>query len=90
MNKTELVAAVADRADLTKADAMRAIDAFTEVVAKSLKKKEKVTLVGFGTFTVRERKARTGMNPKTQAPVKIKASKTPAFKSGKALKDAIK
>ena len=90
MNKTELISAVAAKADLSKADAAKAVDAFFEVVGKSLKKKDKVSLVGFGTFLVRERAARVGRNPKTGAPLKIKASKTPAFKSGKALKDAIK
>ena len=90
MNKTELIAAVADKADLSKADAGRAIDSLFEVVGKALKKKDKVSLVGFGTFLVRERAARTGRNPKTGAPLKIKASKTPSFKAGKALKDAIK
>lgn len=90
MNKTELIAAVADKADLSKADAGRAIDSLIEVVGKALKKKDKVSLVGFGTFMVRERAARTGRNPKTGDTLKIKASKTPSFKAGKALKDAIK
>ncbi|PPE72181.1 integration host factor subunit alpha [Solimonas fluminis] len=90
MNKTDLINAVADKADLSKADAGRAIDSLFEVVAKALKKRDKVSLVGFGTFQVRERKARTGRNPKTGAPLKIKASKTPSFKAGKALKDAVK
>lgn len=90
MNKTDLINAVADKAEISKADAGRAIDSFFEVVGKALKKKDKVALVGFGTFLVRERAARTGRNPKTGAPLKIKASKTPAFKAGKALKDAIK
>ncbi|MES2490264.1 MAG: HU family DNA-binding protein [Pseudomonadota bacterium] len=90
MNKTELIAAVADKADISKADAARAIDSLFEVVGKALKKKDKVSLVGFGTFLVRERAARTGRNPKTGTPLKIKASKTPSFKAGKALKDAIK
>jgi DNA-binding protein HU-beta len=90
MNKTELIAAVADKADISKADAGKAIDSLFEVVGKALKKKDKVSLVGFGTFMVRERAARTGRNPKTGAPLKIKASKTPSFKAGKALKDAIK
>lgn len=90
MNKAELIASVADKADISKADAGAAIDALLEVVGKALKKKDKVSLVGFGTFMVRERAARTGRNPKTGAPLKIKASKTPSFKAGKALKDAIK
>lgn len=90
MNKTELISAVADKAEISKADAGRAIDAMFDVVGKALKKKDKVSLVGFGTFLVRERAARTGRNPKTGDALKIKASKTPAFKAGKALKDAIK
>jgi DNA-binding protein HU-beta len=90
MNKTELVAAIADKADLSKADAGRAVDAFFEVVGKQLKKKDKVSLVGFGTFLLRERAARTGRNPKTGAALKIKASKSPSFKAGKALKDMVK
>lgn len=90
MNKTELINAVADKADISKADAGRAIDSFFEVVGKALKKKDKVSLVGFGTFMVRERAARTGRNPKTGATIKIKASKTPSFKAGKGLKDLIK
>ncbi|NKF23779.1 HU family DNA-binding protein [Solimonas marina] len=90
MNKTELIAALADKADLSKADAGRAVDAFFEVVGKALKKKDKVSLVGFGTFMVRERSARSGRNPKTGATIKIKASKTPSFKAGKALKDLVK
>jgi DNA-binding protein HU-beta len=90
MNKTELVAAIAESADLSKADAARAVDAFFTVVGKQLKKKEKVSLVGFGTFLLRERAARTGRNPKTGAALKIKASKTPSFKAGKALKDLVK
>lgn len=90
MNKTDLIAAVADKADLSKADAARAIESFFEVVGKALKKRDKVALVGFGTFMVRERKARSGRNPKTGATLKIKASKTPSFKAGKALKDMVK
>jgi DNA-binding protein HU-beta len=90
MNKAELINAVADKADLSKADAGKAVDAVIEVVTKALKKKDKVALVGFGTFTLRERAARTGRNPKTGAPLKIKASKNPTFKAGKALKDAVK
>ncbi|MDB5971755.1 MAG: family DNA-binding protein [Hydrocarboniphaga sp.] len=90
MNKSELIQAIADKADLSKADAGRALDALILVVGKALKKKDKVALVGFGTFQVRERAARVGRNPKTGATLKIKASKTPSFKAGKALKDAIK
>lgn len=89
MNKTELITAVADKADISKADAGRAVDAMFEVIGKALKKKDKVSLVGFGTFLVRERAARQGRNPKTGAIIKIKASKTPAFKAGKALKDML-
>ena len=90
MNKAELIAAVSDKSDLSKADAGRAIDSLIEVVAKALKKNDKVSVVGFGTFSVRKRAARQGRNPKTGAPLKIAASKTPTFKAGKALKDAIK
>jgi DNA-binding protein HU-beta len=89
MKKADIVDAIADAADLSKADAARALDAFTHVVAKSLKSGQSVTLVGFGTFSVRKRAARTGRNPRTGATLKIKASKTPAFKAGKALKDAV-
>ena len=90
MNKAELINSVADKAELSKVDAARAVDAFVEVITKALKKNEKVSLVGFGTFDVRKRKARTGRNPKTGAPLKIAASKNPSFKAGKALKDAVK
>jgi DNA-binding protein HU-beta len=90
MNKAELINAVADKAELSKADAMRAVDAFVEVVTKVLKKNGKVSLVGFGTFAIRERAARAGRNPKTGSPLKIAASKNPSFKAGKALKDAVK
>jgi DNA-binding protein HU-beta len=90
MNKSELTDAVAAKADISKADAGRTIDALIEVIGRALKKKDKVAVVGFGTFMVRERKARMGRNPKTKEQIKIKASKTPAFKAGKALKDAIK
>lgn len=89
MNKTDLIDAVADKAGLSKADAGRAVDALLEVVTKALKKNDKVSLVGFGTFMVRKRSARKGRNPKTGAEIKIAASKTPAFKAGKALKDAV-
>lgn len=90
MNKSDLINAVADKAEISKADAGRALDALVDVVAKALKKNDKVSLVGFGTFAVRKRAARTGRNPKTGAPLKIAASKNPTFKAGKALKDAIK
>jgi DNA-binding protein HU-beta len=89
MKKTELVAAIADHADLSKTDASKALESFIAVVTKALKKDDSVTIVGFGTFEVRKRKARTGRNPKTGAALKIKASKVPAFKAGKGLKDAV-
>ena len=89
MNKADIVSAIADHAELSKADAGRALDAMIEVVKKLLKKGDSVSLVGFGTFAVRKRAARTGRNPRTGATIKIKASKIPAFKAGKALKDAI-
>ena len=89
MNKHELIATVADSAELSKADASRAVDALIEAVKKGLKKGDTITLVGFGTFSVRKRAARQGRNPQTGATIKIKASKNPAFKAGKALKDAV-
>ena len=89
MNKTELIAAVAAAANVTKADSEKALKAFTEVVAEELKKGEKITLVGFGTFEVSERAEREGRNPSTGETIKIAASKSPKFKAGKALKDAI-
>ena len=89
MNKTELVAAVAEKSNLTKKDAEAAIAAFTASVQEALKSGDKVQLVGFGTFEVKSRAARTGINPQTRKPVKIAASKVPAFKAGKALKDAL-
>jgi DNA-binding protein HU-beta len=89
MNKAEFVSAVADAAEITKADAAKAIEALIGVVEKALKKGDSVSIVGFGTFSVRKRAARTGRNPRTGATIKIKASKVPAFKAGKALKDAI-
>ena len=89
MNKTELVAAIADQAGISKKDAEKAVKAFTEVVTKQLKKGEKVQLVGFGTFEVSKRAAREGRNPQTGKTMKIKASKAPKFKAGKALKDAV-
>ena len=89
MNKAELIDAVADNADLSKASAGRALDAAIETITKALKKGDTVTLVGFGTFSVRKRGARTGRNPRTGEAIKIKASKVPGFKAGKALKDAI-
>jgi DNA-binding protein HU-beta len=89
MNKTELIDNVAESADLSKADAARAVDAVISSVTKALKKGDSVTVVGFGTFQVRERAARTGRNPKTGDTINIAASKNPAFKAGKALKDAV-
>ena len=89
MNKTELVAAMADQAGLSKKDAEKALKAFTDVVAEELKKDGKVQLVGFGTFEVSSRAARVGRNPQSGAPMKIAASKAPKFKAGKALKDML-
>ncbi len=89
MNKTELIAAIAEKTELTKKDAEKALKAFTDTVTEELKKGEKVQLVGFGTFEVSERAAREGRNPQTGAAMKIKASKSPKFKAGKALKDAV-
>ncbi|MCR5451875.1 MAG: HU family DNA-binding protein [Lachnospiraceae bacterium] len=89
MNKTELVTAMAENADISKKDAEAALKAFTDVVAQELKKGEKIQLVGFGTFEVSERAARTGRNPQTGAEMNIPASKAPKFKAGKALKDMI-
>ena len=89
MNKTELVAAIAEKTELTKKDAESSLKAFTDVVAEELKKGEKIQLVGFGTFEVSERAAREGRNPQTGETMKIAASKAPKFKAGKALKDAI-
>lgn len=89
MNKTELVAAMAEQAGVSKKDAEKTLKAFTDVVADELKKGGKVQLVGFGTFEVSERAAREGRNPQTGATMKIAASKAPKFKAGKALKDSI-
>ncbi|MCL2018398.1 MAG: HU family DNA-binding protein [Oscillospiraceae bacterium] len=89
MTKADLITAVAQKADLTKKDAEAAITAFTDSIAGALKKGEKVQLVGFGSFEVRTRAAREGVNPQTQKKIKIPASKVPAFKAGKALKDAV-
>ena len=89
MNKTELVAAIAEKADLTKADSEKALKAFIETVEGALKKGDKVQLVGFGTFEVSKRSARKGHNPRTGETLKIKASKAPKFKAGKAFKDAL-
>ena len=89
MNKAELVAAIADKAELSRKDAEKALKAFTDVVAEELKKGEKIQLVGFGTCEVSERAARTGRNPQTGKEMKIAASKAPKFKAGKALKDMV-
>lgn len=89
MNKTELIAAMAEKSELTKKDAEKALSAFLESVEDALKKGDKVQLVGFGTFEVKHRAARTGINPQTKKPVKINASKAPSFKAGKAFKDAL-
>ena len=89
MNKTELVAAMAKEAGLTKGDAEKALKAFTNTVSKELKKKGKVQLIGFGTFETRKRAARTGRNPQTGKDIKIAAATVPAFKAGKALKDLV-
>lgn len=90
MNKSELIDAIADSADISKAAAGRALDATVEAVKKALKKGDMVTLVGFGSFYVGKRAARTGRNPRTGASIKIKAAKVPKFKPGKGLKDALK
>jgi len=90
MNKTELIAAIADSAELTKKDAEKALNALVESVEGALKKGDKVQLVGFGSFEVRARAARKGRNPATGKEITIAASKVPVFKAGKALKDAIK
>ena len=89
MNKTEFIAAIAEKAELSKKDADKALKAFTDVVEEELKKGEKIQLVGFGTFEVSERAAREGRNPQTGATMKIEACKVPKFKPGKALKDAV-
>ena len=89
MNKNELIAAMAEKSELSKKDTGAVLDAFVEAVQDALKAGDKVQLVGFGTFEVKERAARTGINPQTKQPVKIAASKAPAFKAGKALKDAL-
>ena len=89
MNKTELVAAIADKAEIKKVDAEKALKAFTTVVSKELKKKGKVQLVGFGTFETSKRAARKGKNPQTGEAIKIPAATVPKFKAGKALKDLV-
>jgi len=89
MNKTDLIEAMADAADISKAAAGRALEGMIEGIAKALKEGDTVSIVGFGNFVVRERAARTGRNPRTGEEIAIAASKTPAFKAGKALKDAV-
>ena len=89
MNKSDLIDAVAGDADVSKAEAARVVDAVIDSIPRALRKGDTVTLVGFGTFQVRERAARSGRNPKTGETIKIDASKNPAFKAGKALKDAV-
>ena len=89
MNKTELVAAVAAKTELTKKDAEKAVSAVLETVAETLAAGEKVQLVGFGTFEIREREARTAKNPRTGEPVEVAASRVPAFKAGQALKTKV-
>ncbi len=89
MNKTELVLKISEKSELTKKDSEKALNAFVEAVSEALADGEKVQLVGFGTFEVRERAERTGRDPRTGNPIKIPASKTPAFKAGKALKDSV-
>ena len=90
MNKTELVAEIAEKAGLSKKDSEAAVKAFIDAVSESLKKGDKVQLVGFGTFEVSERPARTGRNPQTGETIEIAASRTPKFKAGKALMDMFK
>jgi DNA-binding protein HU-beta len=89
MNKSDLIEKMADAADISKTAAARALDALTDSIAVALKEGDTVSLIGFGTFAVKERAARTGRNPQTGATIEIKASKTPSFKAGKALKDAV-
>ena len=90
MNKSELIAAIANSADLSKKDAEKAVAAFFDSITDALKKGDKVTLIGFGTFEAKKRAARTGKNPQTGAAIKIPATTVPSFKAGKALKDALK
>lgn len=89
MNKSELIDAMSAQSGLTKADADRAYKAFVDVITEEMQKGEQISLIGFGTFLVRERQARTGRNPRTGENIEIAASKIPAFKAGKALKDAV-
>ncbi len=89
MNKSELIDAIADAADISKASAGRALDGMIGAITDAMKKGDQVSLIGFGTFSVKERAARTGRNPLTGEAIQIKASKIPSFKAGKALKDAV-
>lgn len=89
MNKSEFVEAVAQSADIPKSTAAKAVDAMVDVVGKTLKKGDQVSLVGFGTFLTRDREARQGRNPRTGETINIKASRVPSFKAGKALKDTV-
>ncbi len=89
MTKAEFIAAVAEKAGMTKKDTEAAVSAVIDTITDSLAKGDKIQLVGFGTFEVRERKAREGINPQTKAKIKIEATKVPAFKAGRALKDAV-
>jgi DNA-binding protein HU-beta len=89
MNKADLIEAIAGHADLTKVDAGKALDAFCEAITGAMKKGEDVVLVGFGTFTLKTREARTGRNPSTGATIEIAASNSVGFKAGKGLKDAV-
>jgi DNA-binding protein HU-beta len=90
MNKSELIEAMADAADISKAAAGRAFDGMVDAITEALKSGDQVSLVGFGTFSVKERAARTGRNPQTGATIDIAASKIPGFKAGKVLKDSVK
>ncbi len=89
MTKAELIAAIAEKSGMTKKDAEKALGATIETITDTLAKGDKIQLVGFGTFEVRERKAREGINPQSKAKIKIPATKVPAFKAGRALKDAV-
>ena len=89
MNKSELIAKIAEKSGLNQKDAGKALDGLTQAVSDALANGEDVTLVGFGTFSIKERAERTGRNPQTGEPIQIAASKTPTFKAGKALKDAV-
>lgn len=89
MNKAELISAIAEQSGLSKKDSEKALNSFISIVTEELENKEKVQLVGFGTFETRERAARTGRNPQTKEEIKIAAATVPAFKAGKALKDKV-